>query len=786
MCVDTRMAFFTEEHFSLLQQWNGTQMDSTNEDHQNTYAALKTAYDITGHWAEAVASRLGPGAYVKIRRSATNQAGNFSSYNWAKIYPSPSSPTNLAYTVGIDAAQVFLVKIDTVGNPPQQQAYAAIRGNDDEASGIIAILPKADGLRMSMDQLVDWTVRKIADFRPSYDEIVKQLALGELTDLQILSRFDGKTAFREYRERWTDGESALFCRLVRMTHDLGLDWWHISLGVQVRFGWKEPNTDRANAVLGTVQGKTRRTISIRRTINGMETVRRRPLTAELLTELEDALSEASLVAEGILPPRRKLTGRWPDELGADRDTVTDEDKDESDTDLNTRGPLNRIYYGPPGTGKTYTVSRLLKEDYEQHADVESDSEWRNQFVLEKMGTLNWWEAVAAAMYDLGGKASVSQLLGHPFVQAVSATKGRSKNVRETLHTTILNKMVSGIGDGTIRIFSRAGAGEFELSGDWEAVCVPLVDLVKQSRQKPGAGSIVRRHSFVTFHQSFGYEEFVEGLRPVLSDEDDGSVRYHIKNGVFKDICERARKAPEHRFAIVIDEINRGNISKIFGELITLIETDKREGMPNKVAVVLPYSGDLFTVPQNVDIIGTMNTADRSLALMDTALRRRFEFVSLPPETRKSEGYPLAETDIVTGEHTIDVARMLETINRRIELLYDRDHCIGHAYLTPLSLIGDQQERLAALGAIFQSKIIPLLEEYFFDDWRKIRLVLGDNQKSHSRHQFILELSQNEELMAELFGDTHEMDSLLSRPRYEIQKSAFTDVESYVGIYTPTR
>lgn len=403
-----------------------------------------------------------------------------------------------------------------------------------------------------------------------------------------------------------------------------------------------------------------------------------------------------------------------------------------------------------------------------------------------MGTLSWWEAVAAAMYDLGGRASVTQLLGHPFVQAVSATKGRSKNVRETLHTTILNKMVSGIGDGTIRIFSRAGAGEFELSGDWEAVCVPLVDLVKQSRQKPGAGSIVRRHSFVTFHQSFGYEEFVEGLRPVLSDEDDGSVRYHIKNGVFKDICERARQAPEHRFAIVIDEINRGNISKIFGELITLIETDKREGMPNKVAVVLPYSGDLFTVPQNVDIIGTMNTADRSLALMDTALRRRFEFVSLPPETRKSEGYPLADTDIVTGEHTIDVARMLETINRRIELLYDRDHCIGHAYLTPLSLIGDQQERLATLGVIFQSKIIPLLEEYFFDDWRKIRLVLGDNQKSHARHQFVLELSQNEDLVAELFGDTHEMDSLLSRPRYEIQKSAFTDVESYVGIYTMMR
>ncbi len=761
-------------------------MDNTREEHQDAYEALKAAYQLTGRWADMVASRLGSGAHVKIRRRPTNQAGNFSSYNWAKIYPSPSSPTNLAYTVGIDATQVFLVKIDTVGNPPQQQAYGVIRGNDDAASGIVAILPKADGLRMSIEQLVDWTLEKIAGFRPGYDTIVKELGLDALTDQQILGHFDGKSDFREYRGRWTTEESDLFCRLARLTHGVGLDWWHIRQGVQVRFGWKEPTADRANAVLGTVQGKTRRTISIRRTINGMETFRRRPLTAELVTELEDALSEASLIAEGILPPGRKSTGRWPDELEFSRDTVSDEDKDESEIDLNDRGPLNRIYYGPPGTGKTYTVSRLLEEDYEQRADIESGSEWRNQFILEKMGALSWWEAVAAAMYDLGGRASVTQILGHPYVQAVSAKKGRSKNVRETLHTTILNKTVSGIGDGAIRIFSRAGTGEFELTGDWETVCAPLVELVKQSRQEPDAGSVVRRHSFVTFHQSFGYEEFVEGLRPVLSDDDEGSVRYHIKDGVFKDICERARRAPDHRFAIVIDEINRGNISKIFGELITLIETDKREGMPNRVTVVLPYSGDPFTVPRNVDIIGTMNTADRSLARMDTALRRRFEFISLPPETRKSEGYPLADTDITVGEHTIDVARMLETINRRIELLYDRDHCIGHAYLTPLSSIEDQQKRLATLGAIFQSKIIPLLEEYFFDDWRKIRLVLGDNQKSNARHQFVLELNQNEELVAELFGETHEMDNLLSRPRYEIQKSAFADAGSYVGVYSAAR
>ncbi|GAL03991.1 McrBC restriction endonuclease system McrB subunit putative [Photobacterium aphoticum] len=158
--------------------------------------------------------------------------------------------------------------------------------------------------------------------------------------------------------------------------------------------------------------------------------------------------------------------------------------------------------------------------------------------------------------------------------------------------------------------------------------------------------------------------------------------------------------------LVIDEINRGNISKIFGELITLIEPSKRQGADEALALTLPHSQQPFSVPDNLFIIGTMNTADRSLAMMDTALRRRFEFVEMMPQPALLAGC------VVNG---IDVQRLLKTMNDRIEILYDREHTLGHAFFMPVKALmdDDKPERaFAALISVFQNKIIPLLEEYF--------------------------------------------------------------------------
>ena len=227
-----------------------------------------------------------------------------------------------------------------------------------------------------------------------------------------------------------------------------------------------------------------------------------------------------------------------------------------------------------------------------------------------------------------------------------------------------------------------------------------------------------RYDLVTFHQNYAYEDFVEGIRPVVHE---GVVNYEVRPGALRRICERARKEPTRRFALLIDEINRGNIAKIFGELITLVEPDKRirfDASGNRAAdctgseVTLPYSGERFGVPINVDIIGTMNTSDRSIALLDAALRRRFRFEELMPEPNLLKSIPDGEG----GE--IDLASLLKTLNLRLTHLLHRDQTIGHSYFFKVQNFED-------LKRVFAGEILPLLQEAFYTDWERIRLVLGD-------------------------------------------------------------
>jgi 5-methylcytosine-specific restriction protein B len=514
------------------------------------------------------------------------------------------------------------------------------------------------------------------------------------------------------------------------------------------------------------------------------------LTENLVTEIESALSTERGSLDDWLVLETERPGLWPDQLRDDPlDPGEDSDDDEATTDTEeTRQPVNRIYYGPPGTGKTYELSRLLAREYEQAMSSVSDAEWRAQLIATRIANLTWWEGAAAALFDLGGKARVGQLFDHPFIQAIAAAKGRTENIKQTLWGTLQHHTIEESKTVNIKlrlapaVFDKTEDSAWQFAGDWKESCADLIEAVKTYQAGAPTTGSVQRYSFVTFHQSYGYEEFVEGLRPVLGgDAEAGEIQFEIRSGVFKDLCRRARSAPDQRFAMVIDEINRGNISKIFGELITLIEPDKRERAENAVSVTLPYSGERFSVPANIDIIGTMNTADRSLALLDTALRRRFEFVPAMPDARDEPGAPLAGLRVTAGEHVIDLPRMLNAINQRVEALYDRDHCIGHAYFTPLAKVPDGDERLVALQQVFSTRILPLLEEYFFEDWQKIRLVLADNQKPVPA-QFVRESTDHEDDLARLFGSDHGLDSYATKRRYAVQNAAFSNPDAYIGIY----
>ena len=220
-------------------------------------------------------------------------------------------------------------------------------------------------------------------------------------------------------------------------------------------------------------------------------------------------------------------------------------------------------------------------------------------------------------------------------------------------------------------------------------------------------------AFVTFHQSFSYEDFVEGIKPMIKKKN---VLYQVEPGIFKRIAQDASRNMENeldeKFVLIIDEINRGNVASIFGELITLIEADKRAGKKEALQAILPYSKQRFFVPSNLHILATMNTTDRSVESLDIALRRRFDFVEMLP--RPDMISKIARKPVAAG---VDLRLLLTTLNQRIEVLLDKDYCIGHSYFLNIETLSDLKE-------VFSKKIIPLLQEYFFSDLGKIGLIIG--------------------------------------------------------------
>ncbi|WP_052772839.1 AAA family ATPase [Luteimonas sp. FCS-9] len=432
---------------------------------------------------------------------------------------------------------------------------------------------------------------------------------------------------------------------------------------------------------------------------------------------------------------------------------------------------NLILYGPPGTGKTWKLQQLFARYTDQPADID-----RSTWELGLVARFGWRAVIAAALADSGRAVKATTLEQHALVKAKAAQRKRS-NVRATLwgymqsHTSPEVTTVNVADRRPPYLFTKNDESDWTVVPGWRDADSEAAELLDAWRAGPEVASrAVPRYRVVTFHPSYSYEDFVIGLRPVVADSSGDAAGFRMVDGVFKQICAEARANPGKPYALFIDEINRANIAKVFGELITLIEPDKRAhydaagNLLGGMEVQLPGTGDdegeaeRFGVPENLDIYGTMNTADRSIALLDIALRRRFEFEEMPPD------YKVLERRI----EGVDLARLLQAVNQRLEFLADRDRLIGHAYFTRVGSLDD-------LRVVFRLQVIPLLQEYFFDDWSRVALVLAARNGSSP---FLRAETLD---AAEVFGSLADVGTG-ERVRYTLTPASTWTGEAFRSIY----
>ncbi|WP_165786367.1 AAA family ATPase [Aliarcobacter cryaerophilus] len=403
-------------------------------------------------------------------------------------------------------------------------------------------------------------------------------------------------------------------------------------------------------------------------------------------------------------------------------------------------PLNQILYGSPGTGKTYNTinkaieiidsdfyqqnkdnRKALKEKFEEHKKA-----GQIEFITfhQSFSYEEFVEGIKAKSTDNGLEYKIESGIFKKLSKIAKENFENSKktNLELLKEKTLKQKIEIFLNDALENgsEFVKTKGGKFriiELSQD------EITIFTEDSNYSNKKLSIPIYELYKILESDLELKNSRQMAKDVfgINNQRQRDTYYFSMSKKFyetkiEDIGDIEKEEPLKNYILIIDEINRGNISKIFGELITLIEPSKRVGADEEIRLKLPYSQELFGVPSNLYIIGTMNTADRSIALMDTALRRRFHFEEMMPNSS------LLENLVVDG---IKIDNLLETINKRVEYLYDRDHTIGHAYFMSLQNLESEEDKKAELENIFRNKIIPLLQEYFYDDWEKVRLVLGD-------------------------------------------------------------
>ncbi|MFB3386658.1 McrB family protein [Flavobacterium sp. LAR06] len=415
-------------------------------------------------------------------------------------------------------------------------------------------------------------------------------------------------------------------------------------------------------------------------------------------------------------------------------TITSNEMSETDIknsiDSNS---LNQILYGPPGTGKTYATKELAVKIANPNfvLDTSWDDEKKRKEIVKE--------------YDILFESG--QIIFTTFHQSMSY----EDFVEGIKPKTINNQVEYEVEDG---IFKQICQKASVKNGNFDDVIEKLKHDISELDGKPALTIKYANNSFLVVYRGTSvfyvqpqnttkdnpwYPVNINNMR-IAFDTDDYSRLYNptyireILNYLVKEYAlVKGKRESKKNYVLIIDEINRGNVSAIFGELITLLETDKRIGENEQIFLDLPYSkNEKFGVPNNLYLIGTMNTADRSVEALDTALRRRFSFTEVMPEPKLLEG------KFVDG---IALDKLLEKINKRVEILLDRDHTIGHSYFIKL-----KKDDIEGLKQVFKNCIIPLLQEYFYGDYEKIGMIIGngffDETEKYDSDVFASFTSQN--------------------------------------------
>lgn len=383
-------------------------------------------------------------------------------------------------------------------------------------------------------------------------------------------------------------------------------------------------------------------------------------------------------------------------------------------------PSNIIFTGVAGTGKTYRLQQIAKDYTDIRTLVTPD-----ELLATLVEPLSWREVICLVFLDEMAKGKTllkpKEIALHNFIISKAILNNRQDNLRETVRSELYRFAVQKTEKMQDSFLANTNFFDRDESSNWFLLpeSLPLlVDLQQKLSDYHSAIAPENRHnnvlkterfSLVSFHQAYGYEEFVEGIRPQVMD--NGQMNYAIKAGAFISLCEQAKKNPQHRYAMLIDEINRANVARVFGELMSLIEPSKRAGQVAEMSVNLAYSGQYFSVPSNVDIYATMNTQDHSLAPLDIAFRRRFNFIECLPDSS-------VLGQMVVGDEMIDLANLLTALNEKIRQNLDKDSELGHSFLITVTSLDE-------LALAFERAILPQIAHACQNNAQVLQAIFGE-------------------------------------------------------------